>query len=217
MIKNIINFLLIGILSCHVNTTFANSIAEYLVEPDSSIVDEAEDEEQQVTVRPGHARALAELANEKYQDIDFKPLLITVKRLTDNKGLTYLAGVIERADVVQYLKQMQLILGDDYKRYRQHQAARDHDSFHLTLVNPYEYQALTDKTSMINQRIRIQLHGLGRVSQGKNTSYFVVASSSDGQFLRQNLLLAKKDFHVTLGFSLHDIHGVAKNKQTLIK
>ncbi len=173
--------------------------------------------EKAVEIRAGHARALQSLADEKYQEFDYKNLVLKVEKLTDSQGLSYLAGRVPDAEVGQYLKQMQLILADDYQTFRQQQSARDHGEFHITLINPYEYQALTDKTSVLNQPIRVKLHGLGRVSQGNKTTYYVVASSDDGQFLRQKLLLPEKDFHVTLGFNPQDVYGVSKGLETLIK
>jgi len=168
-------------------------------------------------IRAGHAKALLTLEKEKYQDDQFKSVIIEIQKLTDNQGRDYLAGLINKADILQYLSQMETILSADFGQFRQQQSARDHGLFHLTVVNPFEYQALSNKTQIIGTKIRVQLHGLGRVSQGSNVAYFVVASSSDGQFVRQSLLLENKDFHVTLGFDKQDVHGVAKNKQTLIK
>ena len=160
---------------------------------------QAEAENKLIHVRPGQARALRAIEQAKYQVDDIKMLVLEIQELSDNTGLKYLAGIVNKADIEQYLNKMQVILGDEFEVYRQHQSARDHGSFHVTLVNPYEYQALASKDLVVNQKIRVQLHGLGRVSLGENTAYFVVASSPDGQFLRQKLLLQNKDFHVTLG------------------
>lgn len=168
-------------------------------------------------VRPGQARALRAIEEAKYQVDDIKMLVLDIKELADNQGLKYLAGLVNKADIEQYLTKLQILLGDEFESYRQHQSARDHGAFHVTLVNPYEYQALADKGKVVNKKIRVQLHGLGRVSKDDNTTYFVVASSPDGQFLRQSLLLKAKDFHITLGFKSQDVYGVAKDKTALIK
>jgi len=173
-------------------------------------------EDKKVHVRAGHARALREIDQMKYQKNDFRSITIEVKELTDNKGLKYLAGIVSRAEVEQYLTQMQQLLDDEFEEYRQAQVIRDHGLFHLTIVNPYEYQAMTDKTSMVGEKLPVQLLGLGKVSKGNHTAYFVVASSTQGQFLRQKQILAKKDFHITLGFDAQDVFGVSKGKDTLI-
>jgi len=192
------------------------SLATTLVQTSELIHSEPQKVKEKHHVRAGQARALAILAKEKNQIEQFKSVIITVEKLADNQGREYLAGLINQADIIEYLGQMKVILSDRYEKFRQHQRARDHGLFHLTLINPFEYQALVDKQQVIGRKIRVQLHGLGRVSQGSNTAYFVVASSSDGQFLRQNMLLGNKDFHVTLGFDSKDVHGVDKGKLTLI-
>lgn len=173
--------------------------------------------EKPLHIRPGQARALRAIEQAKYQADDFKTIVIKIIELADNQGLKYLAGLVNRADIEQYLNKMNLILGDKFDGFRQHQSARDHGAFHVTLVNPIEYQGIIDKETIINQQIRVQLHGLGRASQGEKSTYFVVASSNDGQFLRQKLLLNEKDFHVTLGFKPQDVYGVSKGKDSLIK
>lgn len=200
----------------------ARTIADYLIEfgknemPEINEIKDDENE-QEIHVRAGQARALRAIEEAKYQQEGVKSVVVEIKVMKDNQGLQYLAGQINKADIAHYLKQMQLILGDRFDEYRQNQSARDHHLFHLTLVNPYEYQTLTDKLQSVGKRLRVQLEGLGRVSQGDHSAYFVVANSSDGQFIRQSLLLGTKDFHVTLGFDKKDVHGVAKDKTTLIK
>ncbi|MDG1750908.1 MAG: hypothetical protein P8I03_04505 [Thalassotalea sp.] len=197
---------------------FALSLSSFIVQAnyDESIL-KSSAENKPLHVRPGQALALRAIEEAKYQVDDIKMLVLDIEELADNQGLKYLAGLVNKADIEQYLTQLKIILGDEFEGYRQHQSARDHGSFHVTLVNPYEYQTLAKKDSLDNKKIRVQLHGLGRVSQGDNTTYFVVADSPDGQFLRQNLLLKEKDFHVTLGFKTQDVYGIAKNKSTLIK
>lgn len=172
---------------------------------------------EKVTIRPGQARALKELNNIKYHDDDFRTLTLTIKELSDNQGLEYLGGVVGRADLDQYLQQLQTILGSDFEHYRQRQAARDHNMFHVTVVNPMEYQLFKNKKVLQGEKFRIHLHGLGRVSKDNNTTYFVVASSGDGQFIRQQVGLTKKDFHITLGFDKRDVYGVNKGIEQLIK
>lgn len=209
------------------HTAKANAIAGLLVEAldnsessnieESSIEESKEQAVKKAHIRPGQARALKALESAKYEITDIKVITLQVKELTDNKGQKYLAGLVSRAEVSHYLSQLQTILGKKFDSYRQHQSARDHGLFHLTLVNPIEYQHLAGHVTLNNQALRVTLHGLGRVSQGEHTSYFVVASSDDGQFFRQKLTLPKKDFHVTLGFLSQDIHGVSKGLDSLLE
>jgi len=141
---------------------------------------------------------------------------IEVVKLTDNSGLTYIGGKVSAADLDSYLRQMKQILGDDFALFRQNQSARDHHSFHMTLINPYEYQTLT-KDASIGTNLSVSLLGLARVSVDEKSTYFVVAQSLQAKNYRQNLVLTNKDFHVTLGFNPSDIHGVSKGVASLIK
>lgn len=200
-------------------TANASTIAEQLVViQQQQLEQEAEkDSSPDVTIRPGHAKALKSLANSDYQNDTHKVVITKIRQLTDNQGNKYLGGIISKAELNKYLEQLKLILGNDYKQYRQNQIARDHNAFHVTLVSPPEFQNI-NKTKLAGiKSIRVSLQGLGRVSQGDKTSYFVVANSSDGDFYRDKLLLPKKDFHVTLAFDPSDIYGVKKDKSTLIK
>jgi len=137
-------------------------------------------------------------------------------KLTDNSGLTYIGGKVSSADLAPYLSQMKEILGDDFALYRQNQSARDHHTFHMTLINPYEYQSLT-KDVTLGASLSVSLRGLARVNVKDKTTYFVVAQSSQATLFRQSLALNNKDFHVTLGFNPTDIYGVNKGIEALIK
>ena len=170
----------------------------------------------QVNIPKSHAKVLQSLAKEEQGEVQSQTIVIKPKLLTDNKGNKYVGALVSKASLQPYLSQLNTILGEEFDEYRRRQSARDHGLFHMTLVSPPEYQDLAKPLQLLEQNIRVSLHGLGKVSRGDDTCYFVVASSSDGQFLRQNLLLKNKDFHVTLGFKEHDIHGVAKNKTTLL-
>ncbi|MBA6391823.1 hypothetical protein H4J38_13700 [Colwellia sp. BRX10-3] len=165
------------------------------------------------------ARVLAQSEN-KLSSNSFnedRTLNLEISELKDNSGLVYLGGKVSLAELSRYLEQLKTELGEEqYAIYRQHQAARDHQSFHVTLINPYEYQTINKDKLKLATQFRVILHGLGRVENDEKKSYFVVASSPDGQFIRQNFLLNNKDFHVTLGFFPEDIYGVSKGRDTLI-
>jgi len=170
------------------------------------------------------ARALAQVPSQSTADeainapfnVD-KTLTLEISELKDSSGLVYLGGKVSAAELSGYLAQLKNELGDEqYVVYRQHQSARDHQSFHVTLINPYEYQTLDKEKIKKLSSFRVTLHGVGRVAKGDKESYFIVVSSADGQFMRQNLLLKNKDFHVTLGFSSDDVFGVSKGRDTLI-
>jgi hypothetical protein len=59
--------------------------------------------------------------------------------------------------------------------------------------------------------------GLGKVTVGKNSAWFKVVEWKSAGSFRQKLELPEKDYHITIGFILNDIHSVPKNKETLVK
>ncbi len=159
-----------------------------------------------------------------------KHLVAKISELKDSSGLVYVGAVINRADISVYLQKMKSVVDNNefYQQLRANQASRDQQTFHVTLINPYEYQTL-NKPVKFGQSIRLTLQGLGRVQ--KNTSvndksqpatavlqqsYFVVVSSADGQYFRQQYLLKPKDFHITLGFNPQDIYDMSKGKERLL-
>lgn len=58
--------------------------------------------------------------------------------------------------------------------------------------------------------------GLGRVAHEDTVAVFVVLEWPAANALRVSLGLPPQDFHVTLGFSRTDVHGVRKDKSTLV-
>ena len=144
---------------------------------------------------------------------------LTIKpvELKDNSGLVYLGGRISKAQIDVYLNKMKTTIGDDFATFRQNQAARDHHTFHVTLINPYEYQHIDKQQVDLNKGLAVELLGVGTVSNETDTAYYVVVNSSDGQYFRQQLKLNKKDFHITLGFNKSDVYDRKKDRSTLIK
>lgn len=145
---------------------------------------------------------------------------ITLQQLTDNTGLTYFAGLVAAEDITPYLSQLSDILKNEFVIYRRGQQTRDHNQFHITIVNPYEYKDLSaTQANLLKSEIELSFNllGLGTASNEKSQTYFVVAESSQGQKLRVALGLKEKDFHVTLGFKPQDVYGVSKSVESLIK
>ena len=155
-----------------------------------------------------------------------KTLDLQISKLSDNQGQVYLGAIISRAQLLSYLTQLKGILKSEYQVFRSHQAARDHHSFHMTLLSPKEYQLAdtalvekllgTGKDKQATTHLTVTLLGLAKVEQDNKSTFFVVAQSNEGQLLRQGFLLPPKDFHVTLGFNPTDIYGVKKDLSTLI-
>jgi len=197
----------------------------------SVVAKEVKDEEVKLTDK--QIRALQSLHSQQNESLDslegdledntLMTLRLTVSKLQDNQGQVYLGAKVNSAELVIYLHKLAQLLGDDFQQYRALQAARDHQLFHMTLLSPNEYQ-LADKglvekllSSAENNQLTVNLLGLGTVKLDDKETFFVVAQSTSGQFIRQRLLLKNKDFHITLGFKPNDIYGVTKDSSTLIK
>ena len=186
----------------------------------------AQSSQEMPTVTEQQARALKMLNQQKLNTNQVKNLRLQVRKLADSQGQTYLGALISRAELLPYLTQLKNILTDDFEKYRANQAARDHQSFHVTLINPIEYQHVDKQlveqllnpstNTNVLSHLQVTLLGLGKAETLDKSSYFVVAQSSDAQLIRQRFLLSHKDFHVTLGFEPSDIYGVKKDSTTLI-
>lgn len=167
---------------------------------------------------------LAQHKNEQSKGTRFKHLNAKVIELKDSTGLVYVGASVNKVELSGYLEQMKHLLGEEqFLLFRANQVARDQHGFHVTLINPYEYQVLTKKVKF-GQNIRLTLNGLGKVvinnadlPQKNAQSYFIVTSSADGQYFRQQYLLKPKDFHITLGFNPHDIYTLSKGIERLVK
>jgi len=169
-------------------------------------------------------RLLAQNKDERNQNSQIKHLSAKIVELKDSTGLIYVGAAVNKTELSGFLAQMKTFLGEDkFQLFRANQLARDLHGFHVTLINPFEYQTI-NKAVKFGQTIRLTLQGLGKVvvndahSPQKNAeSYFIVTTSADGQFFRQQYLLKPKDFHITLGFNPHDIYSMSKGKERLIK
>lgn len=139
-------------------------------------------------------------------------------RLVDRHGLEYIGCEIPRAQIAPYLAELSQWLGPvAFERYRSNQAHRDHQRFHVTLINPYEYQELDVHHVALFSHCEFQHLGLGRASKDRDVSYFVVVESAAAQLYRRRLGLPDKDLHITLGFDKNDVFGVSKGRDALIR
>lgn len=169
-------------------------------------------------VTTGHASAMASTT-----------LNVTFEQLEDSTGLVYVGGLVSKEALLPYLAQMKALEPSQFETLRNGQKTRDHNKFHITLINPYEYKELsTEQQAQLKlkseQSFEFSLIGLGRVIKKaeadgplKNgVTYFVVAESEGAQALRTSFGFKEKDFHATLGFSPSDIFGVRKDRSALI-
>jgi len=193
-----------------------------------SVIDSANSSEQvksisEKDIKANSAKSRTEKLKEMLTGQTAKPLKsirIQIKELKDNSGLVYIGAAVYKADLSPFLAELKSELKEEFIKYRQNQASRDHQQFHLTLINPYEYQNIDSLHSAqllkIDQHINVSLLGLGKASKENKTTFFVVAQSPDAKFYRQQFILPNKDFHITLGFEPQDVYGVSKGVDTLI-
>ena len=149
-----------------------------------------------------------------------KPLIgshaLTASILKDNSGLIYIGYKVDKSLIEDYLNKMREKLGDkEFETYRTAQVERDHDSFHITLINPYEYDDIKNIEISRLPQATFLFKGLGRASKNIDTTIFVVASSDEAQKVRRSFGLKNKDFHITLGFNRNDVFGIKKDDSSL--
>lgn len=143
--------------------------------------------------------------------------------ITDSIGQNYL-GIKIHSDIISgFLKDLKDILGDDYETYISNQQTRDRGSYHITVINVMDYNALSKKIGMsefVNSLELVlkypiddlTLLGVGSASRNENTTYFVVCRSEKLNAIRKRYNLPEFDFHITIGFKYKDVFGVRKNK-----
>lgn len=124
---------------------------------------------------------------------------------------------------------------------------RDGDAFHITVFSPAETRKIIDDLAKKAQEAdkslskskakdvakaqfkeKLQsaekagdwkLQGIGHAEKEGNEAYFGVIDWPGGKKLRETFGLDPnaQDFHTTLGFKGGDVHGVKKDKSTLVK
>ncbi|MCG7532576.1 2'-5' RNA ligase family protein [Psychrobium sp. MM17-31] len=137
--------------------------------------------------------------------------------LKDRTGLVYIGYDVDKKLLKPYLSQLQAHLGEDkFKVFRAGQAKRDHNHFHITLINPFEHPDVKSIDVATLPEISFTFEGLGTAANDKDRTFFVVVSSDKAQQVRKAHGLKTKDFHVTLGFDSRDVFGVSKGMDSLL-
>eukprot|EP01128_Nolandella_sp_AFSM9_P005409 TRINITY_DN25_c3_g1_i1.p1 TRINITY_DN25_c3_g1~~TRINITY_DN25_c3_g1_i1.p1 ORF type:complete len:281 (-),score=51.68 TRINITY_DN25_c3_g1_i1:130-972(-) len=99
---------------------------------------------------------------------------------------------------------------------------------HVTILNMYEVKSLFDDDESLTKKSLLEKcqeilkddwsdEGLGTIIEGDNQVFYKVLSWPSADLLRVELGLSPATFHITVGFKQSDIHGVKKNKKTLVK
>ncbi|WP_448567532.1 hypothetical protein [Thalassotalea ganghwensis] len=159
---------------------------------------------------------LKERIADNQPDISQRLITLELTKLTDNAGLEYIGAIVPDDILRGYLSKLKQITANRFLEFRSHQQKRDHHQFHVTVINPYEYQRYQSSRQLLGKKITVELYELGTVSKEEAQTYFVIVTSTQGQLMRESLGLPAKDFHITLGFAPNDIYGVSKGKETII-
>lgn len=141
-------------------------------------------------------------------------IIVTGALLRSSSGKEYLALPVPKTFLLPFYKDLAQRLGKSSKERIMHQLERDGALQHMTIISPLEMKG--EYISYVDFPFDITFHGLGRGLEGENDTYYIVTSSEHGAALRHTLGLPPRDFHITLGFSSKDIHGVRKGMSSLV-
>ena len=142
--------------------------------------------------------------------------------IKDAVGNNYVGVKIPKGIVDPFLLELKDILGDKYESYIDLQQKRDHNEYHITVINVMDYNKLSKDIGMdkfinsLESDLKypiddIQMLGIGTATKTTNTTYFVVCRSEKLKAIRDKYNLPEQDFHITLGFLHKDVFGVRKN------
>lgn len=144
--------------------------------------------------------------------------------LKDSIGANYVGINIPESIVEVHLQRLKEILGEeDFQIFTSNQKKRDHNSYHVTVINVMDYNRLSKEMGMSKFIESLELAfkypvedlemlGLGTASAKDNRTYFVVCQSDSLDAVRTRFNLPGHDFHITLGFDKKDVFGVPKNE-----
>lgn len=144
--------------------------------------------------------------------------------IQDVNGNDYYSVIIDRFDDDKNYKNFMNVLLDFFLKidnaniYNEKLLKRNHDIYHLTVLNVPEYNKV--KNDNINLPVGkftdIIFTGIGSISKDNKTTYFVTCVSKQLNDIRNLLNLKPKDFHITLGFTNKDLFHDRKNVPNII-
>lgn len=153
----------------------------------------------------------------KRSSVLFKDVAI----LESKSGRDYLGCELTHDEIEEYLNDFRAVDPINFKKASCNQRKRDGHSFHVTIVSPAEYDSLSVTLrkrirDLRRRNVQLDLVGIGQVGDEQNKSYFVVVNSATLDEIRSIIGLPSRDYHVTLGFYIKDVHGVRKDESTII-
>jgi len=149
--------------------------------------------------------------------MDKLEITLAPQLLKDSGGLEYIGYGVDEQQLRPYLSQLKAHVGEvTFTQLRHNQAARDHHSFHITLINPFEHPDIASIKLTDIPHVKFELVGLGHAKKIPNQTFFVVVNSTVAQQVRARYQLKAKDLHITLGFDKTDVFGVSKGVDSLL-
>lgn len=129
----------------------------------------------------------------------------------------YYAAPVPEKQISSFIEKFRKI-EPNWKEYEAKKTQRDRGrELHITVLTPRETRSLKRRGVKIKlPEFQIEPVGVGKALEEDNVSYFVIIKSKEINEYRASLGLPPHDLHVTLGFKQKDIHGVPKDKTTLI-
>jgi hypothetical protein len=135
-----------------------------------------------------------------------------ISYIRDVVGNNYLGINIYQDAVYPFLEKLKVILADEYDTYIKNQQNRDRGHYHITLINPIDFNNLS-KDMGIDKFINslesvfdyefddVKFMGLGTAEKAGRWAYFVVVNSKSFKKLERNITYQNKIFTSLLDLS----------------
>lgn len=143
----------------------------------------------------------------------------------DSINQPYLVLDVYSYDILPWINRLKKHLGEEYSEYEKCKIARDGEGkYHITIIPAYEWIKLSSNnpseidayiTPLIGKDLDFIVGGIGTATKNEHTTYFLTVQSNHLTSIRENLNLAKHDFHITLGFKYKDVFGIPKDKPVI--
>ena len=134
-----------------------------------------------------------------------------IKKISKH-GTEFLAMEINSDNLIEYLKKLEKYIGTQkFYHITESKCIRDGKSYHITVVPPHQMKNINYIAD--NKDYLVECIGIGSLNY---EVYFLVITSNDLNRLRESFGLELFDFHITLGFDVHDIHSQRKDESTLV-
>lgn len=132
---------------------------------------------------------------------------------------SYAALNISPTVIAPALNQLRSAMTDDlFTHVSAMKAQRDgEEKYHLTVLSPKEFREFKKaKLELPEKAFDFEVLGVGTAANEKSQTWFAVAKSASIDEWRASLGLGSHHLHVTLGFTVTDVHGVDKSSRTLL-